>query len=84
MVQIVIEQGEAYAQKSLGDMYVVVMGSQRILIYAYMWLTISDMNQPEFSGALSRNLITKYMSDKEVSTAQDLARECVRKKYKGC
>ena len=31
-----------------------------------------------------RNLLTKQMTPAQIAEAQKLARECVKKKYKGC
>ena len=31
-----------------------------------------------------KELVSKYMTPSQIEEAQKLARECVRKKYKGC
>ena len=35
-------------------------------------------------GGEVRDLVAKEMTPAQIEKAQDLARECVRKKYKGC
>jgi hypothetical protein len=36
------------------------------------------------NASKNRNIITKAMTPTQIEKAQDLARECVAKKYKGC
>jgi hypothetical protein len=76
------EQGNANAQKNLGVMY----GLQGVLqdyVYAHMWANIAASNGSENGGEV-RDLVAKKMTPAQIEKAQDLARECVRKKYKGC
>ncbi|SVE46259.1 uncharacterized protein METZ01_LOCUS499113 [marine metagenome] len=78
------EQGDANAQFGLGLMY--ANGKEGVIkdyVYAHMWLNIVASNGSERAGEL-RDLVAKRMSPAEISAAQDLARECIRKKYKGC
>ena len=48
-----------------------------------MWGNIAATNRSENGGKV-RNFVTKRMTSAQISDAQDLARECVRKKYTGC
>jgi len=77
------EQGDARAQFLLGMMYLLGRGVKRDIVYASMWTNLSILNGNEI-GAKIRNIIAKRMTPADISTAQKLARECVRKKYKGC
>ncbi len=78
------EQGDANAQWTLGMMY--ANGKEGVIkdyVYAHMWFNVVASNRSESAGEL-RDLVAKRMSPAEISAAQDLARECIRKKYKGC
>jgi hypothetical protein len=52
-------------------------------VYAHMWGNIASSNGNKNGGEL-RDLVATKMTPADISTAQKLARECVRKKYKGC
>ena len=77
------EQGDADAQYKLGLMY---KRGQRVLqdnTYAHVWWNIAASSGDKIASR-SRDIITKRMTPADISTAQDLFRKCVRKKYKGC
>ena len=48
-----------------------------------VWGNLAATNGNEL-GAKLRDDFAKQMTSADISTAQKLARECVRKKYKGC
>lgn len=48
-----------------------------------MWGNIAATNGYKL-GARLRDSVAKKMTPADISKAQDLARECIRKKYKGC
>ncbi len=48
-----------------------------------MWGNLAASKGHE-SGAKMRDFVAKKMTPTQLETAQRLARECVRKKYKGC
>ena len=48
-----------------------------------MWGNIAATNGNKMSVKF-RDFVEKKMTPADISTAQKLARECVRKKYKGC
>ena len=52
-------------------------------VYARMWGNIVSSNGSE-SGVELRDLVAKQMTPARIEDALELARECVRKKYKGC
>jgi TPR repeat protein len=76
-------QGSSAAQSNLGVMYAFGKGVQKNYVLAHMWGNISASNG-EKSGAKLRNDFEKIMTPSQIAEAQKLARECVRKKYKGC
>jgi TPR repeat protein len=77
------EQGYADAQSNLGAMYALKQGVVQDNIYAHMWGHLGASNGNETGGKV-RDFVEKKMTPADISTAQKLARECVRKKYKGC
>ena len=77
------EQGDATAQSNLGAMYYNGNGVIQDDVYAHMWFNIAASNGNKFATK-NRDIIAKRMTSADISTAQKLARECVRKKYKDC
>ena len=77
------EQGDAYAQYSLGYLYENGRGVIQDNVRAHMWYNIAASQGYKYATT-NRDLIAGKMTPADISTAQKLARECVRKKYKGC
>ena len=63
--------------------YALGKGVIKDLVYAHMWGNIAATNGSKL-GAKLRDDFEKKMTPAQLEKAQDLARECVRKKYKGC
>jgi len=70
------EQGYANAQHNLGNMCRDGQGVPQDNVYAHMWFNIS--------GQGDRAGVEELMTSAEITTAQNLAEECVQKDYKGC
>ena len=81
--RLAAEQGHAKAQTNLGVMYAKGDGVIADKVYAHMWGNIGSSNGNENGGKL-RDLVSKEMTSSQLEKAQDLARECVAKNYKGC
>ena len=81
--RLAAEQGHSKSQSNLGVMYAVGRGVRKDYLYAHMWGNIDASNGNENGGKL-RDIVAKKMTPADISAAQKLARECVRKKYKGC
>lgn len=81
--KLAAEQGNAIAQNSLGEMYREGQGVSQDRIRALMWFNVYASKLPELEAS-SRDAFEKNMSVADLSLAQDLARECVVKEYKGC
>ena len=58
-------------------------GVSRDYIRAHMWWNIAA-SQGFKDATKSSDLVAKMMTPSQLEKAQDLARECVRKKYQGC
>jgi TPR repeat protein len=64
-------------------MYGKGQGVIRDYVYAHMWTNLAASNGNKNGGKV-RDIVAKGMTSSQLETAQKLARECVRKKYKGC
>jgi len=77
------EQGNANAQYNLGLMYQGGLGALQDDVYAHMWFNIAASNGHD-DARIARHLVAKRMTTEQLTEAQKLARECVRKNYKDC
>ena len=64
-------------------MYYSGQGIKIDKVYAHMWANIASSNGFENSKGLLE-AFNKEMTPSQIEKAQDLARECVKKNYKGC
>jgi TPR repeat protein len=81
--KLAAEQGYARAQHNLGYMYGVGTGVIQDNVYAHMWWNIAASSGNK--GAVTKgDIVAKRMTPSQLAKAKDLARECVRKKYKRC
>ena len=81
--RLAAEEGYAFAQGNLGVMYAFGFGVLKDYVYAHMWGSIGSMNGND-KGALLRDEFAEKMTSSQIEEAQRLARECVKKNYKGC
>ena len=79
--RLAAQKGHADAQFNLGFMYALGFGVLHDYVYAHMWVNLAAKNGNEL-GAELRDIFEKRMTPADISKAQDLARECVRKKYR--
>ena len=82
-VKFAAEQGDANAQFNLGSMYEKGKGVLQDFVRAHMWWNISA-SQGDKDATKNRDIVAKRMTPSQLETAQKLARECVKKNYKGC
>lgn len=77
------EQGHANGQFNLATMYQHGQGVLQNYVKAHMWFNISaasgNTHAPKY-----RDIVAERMTLADISKAQQLARECVEKNYKGC
>jgi len=81
--RLAAEQGNASAQTNLGLMYAFGTGVPKDYVYAHMWWNIAASSGIK-DAVKNRDIVAKKMTPADISTAQNLTRECIRKKYKGC
>ena len=84
MYRLAAEQGDADAQYTLGMMYGTGDGVLQDYVRAHMWFNIAATSGDSKDASQNRDFIVTKMTPTQLETAQRLARECVRKKYKGC
>ena len=77
------EQGNADAQNNLCVLYNNGWGFLLDFVRAHMWFNIAA-SSGNTNASKNREVIAKRMTSIQIENAQKLARECVRKKYKGC
>jgi hypothetical protein len=77
------EQGYARAQTNLGRLYSKGYGLLSDKVLAHMWSNVAGANGDK-SGAENRARLEERMTFAQIAEAQELARECMKKKYKGC
>ena len=77
------QQGVAEAQFQMAMMYSSGEGTLHDYVYAHMWLNLAAAQGHDFA-VQQRDSLAKDMTKEDVSKAQDLARECLKKSYKGC
>ena len=77
------EQEHAKAQYNLGVMYALGEGVIKDYVYAHMWGNIASMNGND-KGETLRGYVAEKMTSSQIEAAQRLAKECVKKNYKGC
>jgi TPR repeat protein len=81
--KLAAKQGDASAQSNLGVMYVNGQGVLQDYVRAHMWWSIAASSGHK-SAVKFRDKIVVRMTSAQIAESQDLARECIRKKYKGC
>ena len=52
-------------------------------VYSHMWLNIAA-SSGDADAVNNRDIVAQNMTAADISKAQELARACVAKKYKGC
>ena len=81
--KLAAKQGYASAHNNLGFMYANGKGIPQDYILGYMWWYIAASNGHK-DAVVGRDEVSELMTPTQIEKAQNLARECVRKKYKGC
>lgn len=85
--RLAAEQGHAIAQFNLGWMYASGKGVPKDSVKAQMWFNIAIANaegemRKEFT--VDRDSMATSMTATQIAKAQELARKCIAKKFKGC
>jgi len=81
--RLAAEQGDVDAQSKLGFRYGTGQGVIQDNVYAHMWFNIAASNGQKLAKS-NKDILVERMTPQDISKAQDLARECVKKNYKDC
>ena len=81
--RLAAEQGDASAQNNLALMYYRGQGVLQSNVMAHMWMNISSASGNPKAGELRKALASK-MTNADISTAQEMARECMSSNYQNC
>ena len=76
-------QGVAEAQYNIGVVYEYGKGVTQDFARAHMWYNLASL-AGDADGAKSRDLIAERMTPQQIGKAQDMARECQERNFKGC
>jgi len=76
-------QGFPVAHYHLGNLYFNGNGVSQDYTHAFMWWSISVSKGYELAKKNLRR-VEQMMTPSQIEKAQELARECVTKNYKGC
>lgn len=80
-------QGSQAAQLSLGVFYGAGQGVPRNPVLAHMWSNIAATSSNtviQEKAAKNREISAKQMTPQQVAQAQEMARECQQRNFKGC
>ena len=75
--------GYAKAQNNLGYMYDLGEGIAQDNLRAYMWKDLAAA-QGEIDAAKQRDALASRMTKQQLEKAQEMARDCKARNYKGC
>ena len=81
--RLAAEKGDASAQYNLGLKYAKGQGVIQDHVLAYMWWNIAATTGHS-NASENKDIAAGMMTASQLEKAQDLARECVKKNYKGC
>ena len=77
------EQGNTFSQYHLSRLFYLGNGVKEDKVYAHMWANLASSSGFEMAQQL-RQLLTEKITIYQIKRAQELARECFKKNYKGC
>jgi len=81
--RLLAETGSTAGQWWLGSMWEMGEGVPQDFVYAHMWFNISARDK-YIHAVSSRRSLERKMTSAQIAEAQKLARECVKKQFKGC
>ena len=81
--KLAAEQGYAIAQFQLGVMYNNGQGVLQDYTRAHMWFNLVSA-AGDAQGIKNRDIITKKMTPQQIEKAQEMAKACQARNFKGC
>ena len=83
-LRLAAEQGNAIAQSNLGYMYANGHGVPQDYVRAHMWLNLASAAGGSEHGTKNRDLVAKLMTPQQIEKAQEMAKACQARNFKGC
>ena len=77
-------QGDVDAQYNLGYMYAKGQGVLQDYIYAHMWFNLASMRGDTVFATKNRDFLAKLMTPQQIEKAQEMAKACQARNFKGC
>ena len=81
--RLAAKQGNAIAQDNLGILYYFGDGVPQSNLTAHMWINLAFENGVPEAGT-RRDFIAEEMTKADISKAQDMAKDCIRRSYAKC
>jgi hypothetical protein len=82
--RLAAEQGDTWGQFNLGKLYKKGEGVTQDYVIAHMWINISISNGNERVKRIRDEVLANRMTSEQITKAEELARECIKKNYKDC
>ena len=82
-IRLAATNGFANAQSQMGILYLMGQGVPQSDIVAHMWFNLGAASGDSTSSE-SRATVEKYMTSSQIALAQQMARDCQRRNFKGC
>jgi hypothetical protein len=77
-------QGNSTAQSNLGAMYALGQGVRQNILLAHMWLNLSAAAGNLDAANVRDTATEKLMTPQQIALAQQMARDCQQRSFKGC
>ena len=77
------EQGNTFSQYHLSRLFYLGNEVPEDKVYAHMWASLASSSGFEMAQKPCQ-LLAEKMTSYQIERAQELARECFKKDYKGC
>ena len=77
------EQGHTSSLFNLGKSYLLGQGVQKDILYSYMWFDVAA-TLADKAAIQARDTAAQKMTAAQLARAKKLARDCTRRKYRGC
>ena len=82
--RLAAEQGDASAQSNLGFMYGTGQGVLQDYARAHMWLNLASAAGDSKYGTENRDILANKMTPQQIEKAQEMAKACQARNFKGC
>ena len=82
--RLAAEQGHASAQSNLGFMYGTGQGVLQDYARAHMWYNLASAAGGSKHGTKNRDIVAEKMTPQQIEKAQEMAKACQARNFKGC